>query len=143
MPISPLTLIVDSGVWYSLWDRTDSKYSETGEMEDLIESHTLVVPWPILYETVNTRFVKNRIGLESFEKLLNRRETSIVSDQEYREAALEILFSPLASQKRHLSLCDLVIRLMIEDINVRIDALVTFNHRDFADVCLRRRVTML
>jgi len=42
-----------------------------------------------------------------------------------------------------ISLCDVLIRLLIEDVNLRIDALLTFNEKDFVDVCRKRRGEIL
>ena len=38
---------------------------------------------------------------------------------------------------------DCLIRLLIEDVNTRVNYLATFNERDFIDVCVRHRVEFL
>ncbi len=37
---------------------------------------------------------------------------------------------------------DCLIRLIIEDENVKVDYLVTFNVRDFHDVCMKRGIEL-
>jgi hypothetical protein len=48
-----------------------------------------------------------------------------------------------ARPEAHLSLVDRVIREMLEDRSLGLDVMVTFNQRDFADVCERRRIEIL
>jgi len=43
-------------------------------------------------------------------------------------------------QARSLSLVDCVLRGLLRDINVRVDAFMTFNEGDFADVCRARSI---
>ncbi len=42
-----------------------------------------------------------------------------------------------------MALVDMVIRLILDDINVRKDGLLTFNHKDFADLCRKHQIEML
>ena len=49
----------------------------------------------------------------------------------------------LVNRKRPLSMVDCLIRLMIEDVNVKLHYLATFNHRDFLDVCAARRIEII
>jgi hypothetical protein len=44
---------------------------------------------------------------------------------------------------RPLSLVDTVIREMLSDESLKIDYLITFNIKDFIDVCSRRNITIL
>ena len=37
----------------------------------------------------------------------------------------------------------MVIRAMIEDVNIKIDALITFNRQDFLEVCLARKIKLI
>jgi hypothetical protein len=49
---------------------------------------------------------------------------------------LEEIRTPSKSH-RALSLVDAVLRLVLVDRNVKIDALITFNPGDFSDICQR------
>ncbi|MDZ7760804.1 MAG: hypothetical protein U5L00_11175 [Desulfovermiculus sp.] len=54
----------------------------------------------------------------------------------YHKEALEEIRTPSKSH-RSLSLVDAVLRLVLVDRNVKIDALITFNPGDFSDICQR------
>jgi hypothetical protein len=45
--------------------------------------------------------------------------------------------------KRPISLVDMVIRYILDDVNIRKDCLLTFNRRDFVDVCRKRQIEIL
>lgn len=135
----PIRLLVDSGFWLALYDSTDPYHTLALKNGDLVEDLPLIVPWPVLYETVNTRMVK-RAAFVSFERVLKRNSTWLLDDSPYREGCLDDAFS---FGGRALSLVDLVIRRMLEDTNLRIDGLLTFNLKDFADVCSSRRIEIM
>jgi hypothetical protein len=65
-------LIVDAGYWYALFDPRDALCREARAKAHHIDALRIVFPWPTLYETLGTRFVKNRIGMAAFETLLKR-----------------------------------------------------------------------
>jgi len=46
------------------------------------------------------------------------------------------------ARTRPMSLVDMVMRLMLDDVNVRVDGLLTFNQKDFHDVCRKRGLEM-
>ena len=70
---------------------------------------------------------------------LNGRITKI-NDDRYREWALDLT---LSEDKRNISLVDNIIRLMLDDKDVGVKGLVTFNVGDFQDVCLENSVEIL
>ena len=53
-------LIIDSGVWYAAFDQRDDKYVYSDKILNLLEMHELIVPFPSLYETINTRLLRNK-----------------------------------------------------------------------------------
>ena len=53
-------LLLDTGFWYALYEVRDSHHEDAQILADLLDLHNLVLPWPCLYETLNTRFVKRR-----------------------------------------------------------------------------------
>jgi hypothetical protein len=108
-----------------------------------VDQLRLVFPWPTLYETIGTRFVKNKVGMGGFERVLKRPNVAYIDDRPYRDAALAATLSESRLGRRSISLCDMLIRLLIEDTNLRIDALLTFNVKDFHDVCRIRGVEIL
>jgi hypothetical protein len=94
-----------------------------------------------LYETFNTRFAKNTLGVRHFEKLLRQAHILSLPDEPYREAALKVALASVVT--RSFALVDVVSRLILEDINVRKHGLVTFNQKDFGDLCRKHQIEML
>ena len=137
------TIIVDSGYWYALYSPRDQYHSEAQEKESFLQTRNVLIPWPSLYETVNSRFVKNRIALWNFETFLRLPHVIRLSDDQYREAALEASLEMALIRARNIALVDMVIRLILEDTNVRKHGLLTFNPADFTDVCWQHQIEML
>ncbi len=96
-----------------------------------------------MYETVSTRMVRNATAVQRYDLFLKSPDIHLIDDSPYRDPALEQALELARSGKRRISVVDMVIRYMIEDVNVRSDYLLTFNPNDFRDVCLKHRVEML
>ena len=135
-------LLVDTGFWYALYDIRDSCHEEARRLADILDRSNLILPWPCLYETLNTRFVKRRDWLDGFFEFCGHSTTVRLSDEPYRDKALAKVFKSPAPWMS-LSLVDWIIRLAIEDRNLRIDAMVTFNPKDFFDICHPRRIELI
>lgn len=138
-----LGLYVESDQYHLRAQRYSSEYFESAP-------NRLVIPWPILYETVSTRLVKDRRAMNLMEthwrRLLQQRRLQLFSDLAFRDEVMDECFNELRKAvaiARNLSLVDRVIRRALSDVNVRIDALITFNPGDFADVCREYRRQML
>lgn len=131
------SVLVDTGVWYALSDPNDSVAREVDldALQARIEVHTIVIPWPIAYETLRTRFVRKRFALERFEQALKSPRVIFIDDAPYRDDALAISIDSSLRGHRPLSMVDCLMRILLDDINVNIRYLVTFNARDFVDVC--------
>ena len=110
---------------------------------EYLEISYLVLPWPTLYETLRTRLSRNRKALQQFELYLKRPNITFLDDEPYREKAIDLCFSSSLHVNRPLSMVDCLIRLILEDINIKINYLATFNINDFIDICLKRRITIL
>ena len=135
------TIIIDTCFWYAFYDATDSYHAEAETKANYLENSTILLPWPCLYETVNTRFAKNTAAIKQFEALLRRSHVERISDQPYRETALEAVFR--SASFRSMALVDMVIRLILEDIDVRKHGLLTFNQKDFVDLCRKHQIELL
>jgi hypothetical protein len=109
-------------------------------MQEYLELGRIILPYPILYETLNTRFVKKKEWIITFNELLNKESTVLVPDELYKNQALS---SVLRATSRPLSLVDMTIRLMLDDINLNINALITFNVGDFIDLCLEKGIDLI
>ena len=51
-------LLVDTGFFIALFDPRDNHHIDACEKQEYLENLSIVIPWPILYETINTRLVK-------------------------------------------------------------------------------------
>jgi hypothetical protein len=60
-----------------------------------------------------------------------------------REDALRHCLESSREHKRPLSLVDCLIRVMLEDTNIRINYLATYNNSDFYDVCATRNIELI
>lgn len=134
-----LRLLLDTGFWFALYDPRDAYHNEALAVVDLLDIHGLVVPWPTLYETLNTRLVRRRTVVQDFAHLLSWHNVYLLPDEKYRDAALEEIRTP-SRPHLTLSLVDAVLRLVLADVNVKIDALITFNPGDFLDICHRAAI---
>jgi predicted nucleic acid-binding protein len=138
------SILADSGVWYALCDPRD-RAVEQDTIEDIrgrIKPHIVVVPWPILYETLGTRFVRSRLAMERFEQEIRSPRVVLLDDAPYRDDALAHSLEWSLRRGRALSLVDCVLRLLLDDMQTRIEYFVTFNERDFVDVCAARRIEL-
>jgi predicted nucleic acid-binding protein len=115
-------LIVDTGYWFPLFDPRDGEHRMAEAKAHHIDTLRVVFPWPTLYETLGTRFVKNKSGMDKFERSLRRPTVQFIDDGPYRDDALEATLREARLGRRAISLCDMLIRLIIQDTNVRIHA---------------------
>jgi len=126
-------ILADSGFWMALFDSRDEHHLEAATLPIDFDRVAVLVPWPSLYETLNSRFVKDPRRLAALRVVLARRNVVLVDDHPYREDAYIDL--EMAGSARPLSLVDRVIRLLLADPSLRVGAVVTFNAADFFDVC--------
>jgi hypothetical protein len=126
-----------------LFDSRDALFPAARAKAHHIDVLRIVLPWPTLYETLGTRCVKNQVGIARFESVLKRPNVRYIDDAPYRDRALDATLQGARMGRRAISLCDMLIRLLIEDTNLRIGALLTFNAKDFQDVCRSSRVQIL
>jgi len=146
-----LRICLDTGFFIALCDprdaterraKADNCYSDWVSKRNRFE---FVVLWPVLHETLSTRFTSNPQILGQFQRcmLSLRKHQSLIflDDVEYREKCLDMLMTP--EIQRRFSLVDLVLREVMCDPNVKIDALFSFNPRDFTDICRKRHLSLL
>lgn len=142
------TVCVDSGFIIALYDQRDQHHSKAKEIFKIYFNNRinkLIVPWPILYESVSTRMVRDpkRMGIfkKDWELLSQQNQLHTLDDQKFREKALRECLSEVTRGQhyRALSLTDRVIRLILAEINIKIDIFISFNIGDFSDVCKKYR----
>jgi len=131
-------VLVDTGVWIAMLDPKDQHHASIDEISGLLKTCHIILPWPILYETLRTKLVRNRNVLKQFKSYLNGKrphDITFIDDEPYREDALELSLKGY----QPLSMVDCLIRLILEDIGLKVDYLATFNFRDFNDVVSANR----
>ncbi|ADV84253.1 hypothetical protein [Terriglobus saanensis] len=120
--------------------------------EEYLENsaNVLFLPWPAIYEAVSTRAARNPTYLARLRANWNTLQSlgrlELLDDSPYRDQALDDSFinpSPSRRKPVHLSAADRVIRSMIADGSLRLDALISFNYSDFADVCAVRKCVVI
>ena len=137
------TLLVDTGFFIALFNPRDPYHAAAREKQDWLEMLSIVMPWPILYETINTRFVRRPETIARFESIIHAPETEFLDDRPYRLEAYEDTLTQAKAQRHSMSLVDSVLCAILDDTNVRIDAMLTFNFRDFGHICNLRGVELL
>ena len=135
--------IADTGFWFAMCDQHDQYHPDSSRYEDYLERVTIVIPWPCMYETLNTRFVSCATTFTKFERCLKKYAIEYVDDHPYRDPAYEQTMNFARIGKRPFSLVDMIIRFMLDDDNLKKHYLLTFNKEDFRDVCSSKRIEML
>ena len=133
--------MVDTGSWYAICDFRDPYHDAAATTFTAFEHLGIILPWPCLYETLRTSFVENRGAMQRFSAIARLPNVEHLDDGPYRDAAYEQTLT--TARTRPLSLVDMVMRLMLEDVNVRVNGLLTFNAKDFYEVCRKRRLELL
>lgn len=141
--MSGTLVLLDTCVWFALLNPKDSKHVAAKKSTKALDHLRVIIPWPILYETINTDFVRKPAAMRPFEVVLGRTSTCKLSDAPYRDEAMRLAFVSARDEKRHISLVDWVIRLMLRDTGVRVQAFWTYNPGDFSDVCRERAIPLI
>jgi predicted nucleic acid-binding protein len=138
---------VDSGFLIALYDESDCYNSKAKEyFANYLDNsnNQLLIPWPILYETVSTRMTKDKRRINALHRnwkyLESQRRLILLDDKEFRSDAFDECLAEVQKIPQHyrpLSLTDRVIRKILSEINIKIDLFITFNPKDFVDVCKR------
>lgn len=136
-------VLVDSGFFFALVETRDQHHVEALDKQEWLDLFSAVLPWPILYETINTRLVRDPDKVAQFERLANAPETEFIDDSRYRDAAYEDVIARAKARRSPLSLVDAIMHSIITDPDIKVDAILTFNLSDFGIVCSERGVAIL
>lgn len=134
-------VLTDSCYWIALYTDDDYYHEYAILFDEFLEVHRLIIPWPSLYEFLNTKFTGKPYRMTLFQKKMLQPNIMKIPDYPYRDNALSKFFGHINIGRR-LSLVDLVIREILSDETVRIDSLVTFDEQAFADLCAFRRIEL-
>lgn len=140
---TPSKVLVDSGFFFALFNERDPHHADARKKREWLEILSLVIPWPILYETLNTRLARRPATIARFESILRDAHIELLNDSPYRLDAYEDALTRAKTQRNAMSLVDSVICAILDDPNVRIDAMLTFNLRDFANICHSKGIELL
>ena len=143
MTRNPNTLLVDTCFFIALFNPRDEHYADALGKQEWLEMLSVVMPWPILYETIDTRFMRRPETIARFESLMKAPGTEFLDDSPYRLEAYEDTLRPDNRRREAMSLVDTVLHAILEDTNVRIGAMLTFNLRDFGRICHELGVELL
>jgi predicted nucleic acid-binding protein len=138
-----MNILIDSCIWYALLDKSDSNYSRAQAMKDYFDIGNIVMVYPVLYETLNTRFVKRNDWVNIFNQYVQKNTTVLLQDEKYKQNALEKTIESAMGINRPMSMVDMCIRMILDDVNIKIDALITFNVGDFIDVCQNKGIELI
>jgi predicted nucleic acid-binding protein len=136
----PKTVLIDTGFWFAIYDKADQYHAQAIAIYNKIETAQILIPWPTLYEVLNTDFTGEKIWMENFEKFLKKDNVTRIDDTKYKELALEESINKSIIKGWSISLVDSVIRQILSDTNMRIEYFVTFNQKDFSDI-IKKRIT--
>ena len=147
MSKGPKIILVDSSFFFALFNPEDDFHNKALKEQDTLDKFPIIVPWPILYETINSKFVKSPETIKSFENIMRRPDTEFLDDSRYRDEAYQktLALAKLGHKRGYgaISLVDSVLHAILKDVNVRINAMLTFDDHDFRYICALRDVEMI
>ena len=142
MIVDSAGLLVDTSFFFALFNERDQHHTSARGLKGWLDDLPIILPWPVLYETVNTRFSRQRGNLAQFRAIAELPSTVLLDDSPYRlESYGTVMMTTRTGSP--ISLVDTVLRAVLEDVNVPVGAMLTFNHADFADICARCNVELL
>lgn len=121
-------IVVDSCFWISLFD-PGNNIATADKAEKIaydISNETIIIPFPTLYEFVNSRLSRREARI-NVEKLLQKPNVLKIDDTKYKDQALQNFFVKSNYDYSDISLVDEVIKLIIEDPELKIDYLISFD----------------
>lgn len=138
----PKNIIVDTGFWIAYFDPKNKYYANANEWAEIIFNYSILCSFPALYEFLNTRFSRREKSINEFDILLKKGILNLIYDDMYRE---DILYDFVERNRyfSRFSLVDIIINRMIDDINLKVDYLFTYNAKDFITACNERNIEIL
>lgn len=123
-----MKIIVDTCFWIALYN--PEKHADKNETVDiiseLIENHEIVIPFPSLYEFLNSKFSRKNDALH-FQKLISRTNYIKLDDKAFKEKALDNFFEKAINEYNDVSLVDEIIKEIIDSSEFKIDYLISFD----------------
>lgn len=138
-----INILIDTGFWFAKYRLSDQHHKRAMEILLNPQVHYLLLPFPSFYEVFNSKFCKNKNDMESLSVYLDNFKKDYIIDDKYREMAFETTWIEGRTQRFPKSLVDNVIRGILDDTSVKVDALLTFNVKDFYDICNRKQIEII
>ncbi|WP_461632049.1 hypothetical protein [Labilibaculum euxinus] len=122
------TIIIDTGFWIALYnpEKEIDKQDIIELITDVINEYQVLIPFPTLYEFLNSKFSRKNNDI-NFKEKLSKSNYIMVDDAKYKQKALNNFFIKSTQSKTDVSLVDEVIKEMIDDTNLKTDFIVTFD----------------
>lgn len=133
-----MNVLIDTCFWFAYYDGSDGHHQEAQKIMGMLRHHRILVPYPTLYETIDTRFCRRPEWIDHFNRLINSSQCVLIQDDQYKAQTLALSVDFVLLKNRAISLVDMVIRQMIDDVNLRSDAVISFNSVDFVDICRKK-----
>ena len=137
--------LVDTGIWIARFDTNGPhRTAAINTLKSILESPIkILMPWPILYETLRTKYVEKSDPLREFCNIVNNPNVERIDDSPYREEALN---TTLRKQCRfpEMSMVDCLLYLMMQSGEFRIVHFATFDSgRHFGQICAEKGIEIL
>lgn len=139
-----MNILADTCFWISLCDSSENDHIEVQAMVEKIfadKCHRILVPYPVLYETLCSEMVKRRDRVLFLTKYFD--DVVKVPDAEYVNEAYKIVKQQADLCKGTASMTDISIMLMAKDIKNNVKGILTRNGRDFSEFCRNLRIPMI
>lgn len=139
----PPYVLVDTSFLFALFDPREPHHAEAQANQDWLDACSIVLPWPILYETMNTRLARRKAQVAKLDAIVRRPSTERLDDSPYRMECYDKVSESWNGRGLGTSLVDSVMLAILDDSNVRIDAVLSFNDRDFRQFCREKNIAYL
>lgn len=139
-----MNILADTCFWISLCDPTEHDHADVVAIMEKImgdKTHKILVPHPVLYETLCSDMVKKPKQVLLLSQYF--RQVVKVSDSEYVEAAYNLVEQQADMGRGTASMVDIAIMLMADDTKNNVKAILTRNGRNFAVFCQKRGIPMV
>lgn len=136
-------ILCDSGFWISLYfPHKDPRATEEATvLAELIEGSIICIPWPTMYEFLNSKLSKTG-GMLEFEKVVTNIKNKLISDSNYKKNALINLMKANKYTPNEVSLVDEVLKLIIDDTTYRFDYFISVDE-DLKNYARSRGISVL
>lgn len=141
-PNSLRAVVADTCFWIDAFTPNSENHRHAAALLERLRQRVILVPWPILYEVLRTKTVKNPTMVRAFDRIIREPKVMVVDDAKYRQRSLRATIEQAGQGQRNISLADMVIRSLLEDDSYHVTTLLTFNAGDFKDVCVKRRIAL-